>query len=134
MADTPDPIVLKTFEDSAGPMPFDTDDVTIGDVDYIVESFNPTSGSEEAVSRDGKGLPYRKRHTQTVPTGSMTLQFPLKSTPPPELFKTFEYKGRGWVITEVGETYGQGEEWKINITVSALLAASIEEPPVDPEI
>lgn len=109
------------FQDGTQKFGIPDSPVSINSVDYIAENIQITHPTSVVEIKDSDGVPTGQVIIPENSTGTATLQFEDASTPPPPRMEIITLGGADWVVTEVGETYTQGQYVKANIAFRLIL-------------
>src|SRR4051794_21617282 len=117
--------MANTYSD--GSILFGTQDVTIGGTVFTADDIDVQDGSRSFDANKGDGSPNKKAHVRTKLTGSLTLQFPTTTTPPPlrfaavTLLRDGDLSPQSFIITSVGTKNTNEGEAKISVSLEEKL-------------
>lgn len=95
--------------------------VTINSVTYIAEDITFTRPTNRAVIKDDKGTPIGQTIVPEVDTGTAKLQLAATNTAVPARGQTMTLGTVGYLLTEVGEAYTQGNYAYVNISFAVKI-------------
>lgn len=104
------------FQDGTQVFAIPDSPISINSVSYIAEAIQITHPGSVVEIKDEDGIPTGQVIIPENAALTATLQKASSSTTLPLPTNTFSLQGATWILTEVGDTYTQGQYSKANIS------------------